>query len=283
MRPTFEGVLGGFDTKASPKWQIIGNGEVAVVWLNNGAGTDVTVRLPGIIKIEETIRKAATPPSSGSLTKLPAVTNDFRIFKLTGTMVGNTFIDVRKNGKLLEQLEVCVADILPIAVTFNYVSDNATHSTKRDKKALDIMILGTNNILMQEASLKVVKHNVRDLSFDRNLGKVVMFQNVWDIIAGRRDKSATFNVFFVWEYEQDDTPKIDNAEAAAKERVVLFEDNVGVNDYVILVHELVHLMGLPHFQKPDYVMNETAEGFKFTKMQVLEMRRILKHIMKLSQ
>ena len=285
IKPTFEGILGGFDGKATPKWQMVGKGDIAVVFLNDGDGTEVKVIQTGIIELEE-----ATNDSARRILNGKPVTNsipkNLRIFRIKGLMSGNTFIEVRREKQLVERLEVLVTETIQFKVSFKYVSDTAGHSTKRDKSTLNDLIAMANIELLNNVNIKIINHNSagQNLKFDRNLGNVVMYQNVGDIIASKRDKTATFTVFFVWEYEQDDTPKIDNAEAAAINRIIFFEDEQGYNHSETLIHEIGHLLGMPHFDKSDYIMNSLGEsGHLFTKNQIVKMRDILRHILKLAR
>ena len=282
MKPRFEGTIGGFDKLAVPKWQIIGKGDLAVVWLYDANDAEVKILAPGIAKLEE-MTVGAQKDRFGRLTPPPENIN-FRIFRLKGLMVGKTFVEVRKNGKLLERLEVQIVDLIEFTVTFNYVSDNAGHRTARNSADLDDIILSANLVLQNQAVIKIIKHNVRQVQFNRDLGRVVLAQNVWDIIASKRDKSAIFNTFWVWIYEQDDTPDEDGAEGAAANRVCLIEDDQSTPVSETLIHELGHLMTLPHYSKEDYFMNDVGTNeIWFRKNQILAMRRGLKHIMKLAR
>jgi len=286
IKPTFDGVLGGFDGRATPKWQTVGKGDIAVVFLNNGDDTEVEVVQTGIIKLEEATNDPVKKIVNGKTVTTNAAPKNLRIFRIKGLMPGNAFIEVRRERQLVERLEVLVTETIEFKMSFKFVSDTAGHSTKRDKSTLKDLIELANIELLNNVNIKIINHNAanQNLRFDRNLGNVVMYQNVGDIIASKRDKAATFTVFFVWEYEQDDTPKIDNAEAAAVNRVIFFEDEQGYNHSETLIHEIGHLLGMPHFDKSDYIMNGLGEsGHLFTKNQTIKMRDILKHILKLAR
>lgn len=280
IKPTFSCSFGTFDENAHPPWLMMPNGELFMITLYNGDDTDVSIVSPAMAKLEEVLDATPRKQSNGTL-KTPARIKNMRDFRLTGLMSGTTFIEARKDGRLLARLEVNVTEPIPFTVTFNYVSDNAGHRTTRDISTLDDLIIKANFYLTSSANIKIIKHNARALPFDRNLGRVVQYRTVWDIIASKRDKTATFNIFFVWEYEQDDTLDHDDADAAAMQRVCMFEDDCS-DPHLTLVHELIHLMGLPHYKKAGYVMSETADGGSVTKSQVIKMRAILKHIQKLS-
>lgn len=196
MKPRFEGTTGGFDKISRPNWQMILKGELAVVWLYDAPDAEVKILSPSIAQLEEIPVGAQVNKLGNVISQTPAKRN-FRIFRLKGLMTGSTYVEVKEKGRHLERLEIQVLDLITFTVTFNYVSDNAGHHTTRNISDLDYIVDMANIALQDNAAIKIIKHNVRQIQYDRDLKGVILAQNVWDIIASRRDKTAIFNTFWV--------------------------------------------------------------------------------------
>jgi hypothetical protein len=57
------------------------------------------------------------------------------------------------------------------------------------------------------------------------------------------DNGADMNYFLVWEYEQDNTPDVDDADAGTLGSNCIFEDNAGREIGVTMAHEMGHHLG----------------------------------------
>ena len=89
---------------------------------------------------------------------------------------------------------------------------------------------------------------------DRDLGAVVRYsshlkgvlasEHEWGHVVAKRDTSADFNFFFVWEYEQDNSPATDNTDAGALGGTCIFEDAAGTEVAETMSHELGHYLGV---------------------------------------
>lgn len=152
-------------------------------------------------------------------------------------------------------LEVSVKKQKRIHTAFHYVDDGRVQKTARSIAALNGLIAGTNTILDRQANVEIVRKSAAALAIAQNLGSVVRFsshlagvaaaEHEWDDIVRHADAAADFNVYFVKEYEQDNTPGVDNTRAGtiAAEKNCILEDNIA-NTSETLAHETVHLLGI---------------------------------------
>lgn len=259
----------GFDGDCRPPFQLIPHTDFRSVWLKNGDEMEVKSVVPNVLEIQE----------------VPTPVKNLRIFKLQGRAVGNTVIEVRKDRRLMASLEVVVVARLTFTVTFNYVSDRVrtkdkgwqtVHQTKRIKEDLDKLIKSANRVFINQVNIEMVKHNVRDVVIDHNLGTNVGFPNDWETIIAERDKTAHLNVFFVWE--------LDDAAGWALHRCLAVQDELGdVKPEAVLAHEIGHFLGMPdENRKQKAVGFLMSTGARIRRNEMLAMRRILLHILKLT-
>lgn len=129
---------------------------------------------------------------------------------------------------------------------------------------LDDLIAKANAVWEPQANVTFTKKLVTDpLPFKQEFGDVVRFskhlpttgpnavplsEHEWDIVVAKRDPGADFNVFFVWEYEQDDTPNVDNTAAGtvASQKSCIMEDSTNGPAELVFAHEAGHNLGLGH-------------------------------------
>jgi hypothetical protein len=177
-----------------------------------------------------------------------------REFELRGHMKGKATIEARNGASLLVSLEAEVKDKKTVKLTFSFVEDSAGHKTTRNSADVDGWVTNANKIMFNQANIELKKHNVRPTyKVNKDLGNVVLWsataaQNEWKEVVANRDGTADLNVFLVWEYEQDATENIDNAEAGTlrHEGNCLLEDNIGYQTHETLSHEIGHFLGVGH-------------------------------------
>jgi hypothetical protein len=167
---------------------------------------------------------------------------------LFGKKPGTTFVTAfDKKGKELGKLEVCVKPKRTVKVAFNFVSDNAGHKTKRKHASVDGWVETVNSILLNQANVEIVKHSVRDVTVQKDLGKAVVaidYVDTWEYSAVVKllDATADVNIFFVWEWERDNNSKTD-FDGLHHEGKIILEDNAGYQFGETIAHELCHYLG----------------------------------------
>ncbi|MFZ1325612.1 MAG: peptidoglycan-binding protein [Candidatus Contendobacter sp.] len=231
----------GFDGTVTPPWQMVPvNGSKTVI-LKNAANLTVVSRNPAIATIEDIPK---------------CFIHGGRELTIRGKIKGQTFIDVKNGAQILASLEVAVKNKKPLKVTFNFVEDKVGNKTKRSISDVDTWVKGANDILFKQANVEVIKQSARNVKINQDLGSVVRFsshlpgvaakEHEWDVVVAKRDNAADFNVFLVWEYEQDTTPAVDNVEAGTSGGNCIFEDNIGYLTHETLAHEIGHHLGVDH-------------------------------------
>ena len=223
------------------------NGDRYII-LRDGVGLSLSVTIPGLVTISEVNLNAT--PSKG---RQPSRTND-RIIKIHGNTKGNTVLQAKNAaGAVVVKLELGIKDKKTTNVTFNFVKDNAGHKTTRVLSATAQLVATLNYVYNGQANIEIKQKASRWVTIAQNLGQVVRFsshlpgvpaaQHEWSIVTASGDPTADMNIFFVWEYEQDATPLVDNTDAGTSAANCIFEDNAGVQLGESVAHEIGHFLG----------------------------------------
>jgi hypothetical protein len=247
----------GFDNSAAPKWQMVPVGGSRVLNVSGHAGLVPRVRDTRIATVAMT--------NSGNTARIT----------IRGLRAGKTHIEwVTAQGDagpvtVANTLELSVKAKRSIRTTFHYVQDNAGHKTTRRIADIDAIVQGCNDILTPQANVELVKKTAKETQVNANLGTSVRFsshiqgvaaaEHEWDDVTALRDNAADFNVFFVWEYEQDNTPNRHDANAGtlASEMNCIFDDH-SIGPSQTLAHETVHALGVAgHVNHASHLMLST--------------------------
>jgi hypothetical protein len=278
----------GFDPYSTPPWLMVPVRGVKRIRLLNAPKAVVTSTTPGVATVEEVdVDRARTLGGKLVGAKKAAdgsayVEERFRIsrgkgrrpvgpvdginareFIVKGYMAGRTYLEARINNGLVARVEVSCKRARVVRIAFNFVRDNAGHQTSRNPGQVDQWLHEMNEIYTPQANIICRKNNARWVNISKNLGAVVRYsshlpgvsaaQHEWDDVAAKRDGTADFNYFFVWEYEQDASPGTDNTDAGALEGNCIFEDAAGGEVSETLAHELGHYLGVRDFYENNHV------------------------------
>ena len=238
----------GFDRYRSPRWQHVPRRRNRYVLLRDGAGLTVAVT--------NAHRATVTEVDLASLSvkgRRPTKAGD-RFFKIYGRAAGATRIRAKNAaGHTVVSLELGVKNKKTVNITFNFVRDNAGHSTTRSTADVRQWIRSLNWIYRGQANIRINQKLNRTVTVPQNLGTVVRFSShlpgvpaaahEWSAVTAVGNPAADMNFFFVWEYEQDGTPHADSADAGTLTNNCIFEDNAGSQVAETLAHEIGHYLG----------------------------------------
>jgi hypothetical protein len=206
------------------------------------------------------------------------------VIQVFGVNRGSTIIKIRDAaGRVLARLDVTVKRKRVVRTSFFFVEDSGGNKTARSSAEVGPAITGMTAIWLPQANVEFTQRNItKPLTFKQNFGSEVRFtahlpgvplkEHEWDIVVAKRDFGADFNIFFVWEYEDDINPG-DNADAGtlASQRSCLCDDSLtGHGLALVLAHEAGHNMGLDHDLRPGNLMGTAPTDLekKVTKRQI---------------
>lgn len=238
--------LRGFDATATPPWQMVPLGFWREVGLSEAAGLTLASTNAAVATAEFARHDPAELVRAGQ-----------RKVIVRGLRKGSAVIEARRGTSVVCRLEVGVKAPKTVKVAFNFVKDSVGHKTRRSLASVDNLVRTMNAIYTPQTYITIVKRTARWVEVRKNLGRVVRFsahlagvpaaQHEWDDVIALRDPAAHWNVFFVWEYEQDATPFQDHTDAGNLAGNCLFEDKAGVEVGETLAHELGHYLGVADF------------------------------------
>ena len=254
--PQFEEVIAsqGFDANSAPRWQMVPLGEYRIVKLTDSSGLTVSTTNSGIVTVMD-LSSVASSVSSLFARFLPASSppSGTKYLILYGAARGSAFVEAKRGGTLVVRLEVGVKQKKNLRVAFNFLRDSAGHRTSRVGASVTTWIDEMNRIFTPQANVVIKQHSLREVRVGRNLGRVVQWtkdiaganpaQHEWPEVVALRDGTADFNMFYVWAYEQDATPLVDDANAGTLDGNCLLEDDVGGRDSETMAHETGHHLG----------------------------------------
>lgn len=225
----------GFDDSSNP-WLMVPAGGSNFVLLDGTDRCTLESTAPTVATVAEGVRIGSA-----------------RMIVVHGRRKGVAHIRVLDGTREVARLEVGVKSRKLVKVSFNFVKDSARHKTSRDPSQTSGWITLMNSILTPQANVKIQQQSARWVTVNQNLGDVVRFskhltgvsarQHEWDVVVAKGDGAADFNIFFVWEYEQDITPRTDHTDAGTLGANCIFEDDAGRQVGETLAHETGHFLG----------------------------------------
>lgn len=250
MAASFEKVFDmmGFDKAAAPRrWQMVPVNGDRYIALRDGADLTVTSNDPRTLTVTET-SLAQIPRSFGYGSPQPLHATD-RVLKLTGVAHGGARVLAKRGATTVVELEVDVKNKLTVRTSFNFVRDTGGHRTNRAAASAQSWVNSMNYVYNGQANVFITLLHARSITVQQDLGPQVMWTatapNEWDTVTALGDTGADMNYFLVWEYEQDNTPTVDDTDAGTVGSNCIFEDNAGREVGVSMAHEMGHHLGRP--------------------------------------
>jgi peptidoglycan hydrolase-like protein with peptidoglycan-binding domain len=231
-------VNNGFDGKVTPPWQMVPVAGFKIVKVTNTNGVTFSCKNPAVASVVQ------ISPNQ---------------IQIGGLSHATTVIEAKDaGGRVVGTLEVAVKNKKTVVTSFFFVEDSATpvkHKTGRkvgDEVNLTKLV---NAIYEPQTNIEFKVRSAKPLPIAKDLGPVIRWalnipgvpvsEDEWNLIKSKRDPGADFNVFFVWEYEQDATPNVDDAEAGtiSKDKMTIMEDNLtDITAEEVLAHEAGHFL-----------------------------------------
>ena len=240
----------GWDKKPAPKWQMVPVNGDRYVYLHDGAGLSVSSLDPAILTVTE-VKDADLPGWWGKI----APRSGDRIFKLHGAAKGSTRVQAKSGAAVSVELEVDTKNKLTKRVAFHFVSDSAVppHKTFRPP-AEAAQWVKTINYIYQQCNVEIISKSAAGLTVPGDWGRAVTWSasptSEWEKLKALGDGTADSNVFQVWEYEQDGTEGVDNANGGTVAGMTIVEDNAATVHAHTVSHELAHFLGLDDVADP---------------------------------
>lgn len=172
---------------------------------------------------------------------------------VTGVADGATEVRVQEGAAVLDRLRVEVKDRLDQTVDFHFMSDTVpapgpNHATTRVPAAATDMTSSLNEVWERQANVRFRTGTVDSPQVTTDLGDQVLWAagpaNEWATIVAFAT-GGDYNVFLVWEYEQDATPLVSHVNAGTAAGNTLLEDNE-CGDGLTLAHEAGHFLNATH-------------------------------------
>lgn len=248
--------LQGFCSRSNPDWQMVPLRGKRRVFLYGGENLNVVSEHSSIASVHEVPRYQPVPFN----TVLAP-----REFIIEGHLKADTTILAMQGRRVAARLQVSVKQNLSKKVAYHYVKDRARHATVRRVADLATTLKVAQTLFFDQANITIHKHSARELFVNADLGDPITDDNSngqsqYQKLVRKRDISADFNVFFVWNYEGDSSGE-EVAEASTRYNMIVLEDDLtGLPFWHVLTHELGHLFGLEHSKNDDDVMTEGSSG-----------------------
>lgn len=247
--PSFEKAFNmkGFDRHRTNRWQMVPHNGTRYIIARDAAAMSFTCTNTARVNMTEIAR--ADLPSGNR----PLQGND-RILKLEGKAAGSANVLMKDAaGTVIKTLEMDVKRKKTVNISFNFVRDNAGHTTARSTASAAGWVAGMHHIFFGQSNIAIRLKTSRRVTVAQNLGAEVTFtshipaappgSHEWPVVTATGDGAADMNFFLVWEYEQDLTAG-DGADAGALGADCIFEDAAGTQISETMAHETGHFLGV---------------------------------------
>jgi peptidoglycan hydrolase-like protein with peptidoglycan-binding domain len=227
-------LFAGYDDSVVPNWLVVpvgGRRQARINIVPAPARPTLRTLNPGIATVD--------PTPNGAV--------------VTGVADGHTNVEAREGATLLDTLQIEVKDRRDVTVHQHFMRDSArpAHRTARPTGQADLQTARLNRIWERQANVRFRTGTVNTPTVASDLGTTVMWTGAaadgWSQVTAFATGGG-WDVFWVWEYEQDATPAVDDANAGTAGTNTLSEDH-DCPDGLTLAHEAGHFLSggaLPH-------------------------------------
>lgn len=225
-------VFAGYDNSVVPNWLVVpvdGRRQAEARITPAGAR-------PSVVSLNPAIASVETTPTG---------------IAVTGEADGHTTVEAREGGAVLGRLQIEVKSRRDLTVDYHFMSDTVPipllpHRTARAIGSAPTLTASLNRVWERQANVRFRSGVVDSPPVAVDLGGQVLWTatlpNEWNTVTAFAT-GGNWNVFLVWEYEQDATPLVDEANAGTLGSNTLLEDNE-CGDALTIAHEGGHFLGI---------------------------------------
>jgi hypothetical protein len=259
----------GFDGDRMPQWLMIpGLAQRRQLVLVHGQGVRLFTDRPSVAQL--------VSPLTGRTVNELTITQDRQVVTFQGNAVGNAMIFAQDlaTGAVLPLLEA--SSLFPQIVTIaTWIVTDPDHPTmdgpgRRSLDSITLMMEGAKIPWLKQANIILAPQPPRQLHFTTRLSdsQAPLENGIAPITARtvggesfptltrRGDGTKRINVFYVWEWETDEPGTDTDAQADdIPGRNIIYEDRTGVDEGLLLAHEIGHCLGLEHTGTTDKDMS----------------------------
>ena len=260
----------GFDGDRMPQWLMIpGLAQRRQLVLVHGQGVRLFTDRPSVAQL--------VSPLTGRTVNELTITQDRQVVTFQGNAVGNAMIFAQDlaTGAVLPLLEA--SSLFPQIVTIaTWIVTDPDHPTmdgpgRRSLDSITLMMEGAKIPWLKQANIILAPQPPRQLHFTTRLSdSQAPLENGIAPITARTVGGESFptltravmgrngsNVFYVWEWETDEpgTGYGCPGRRHSAGRNIIYEDRTGVDEGLLLAHEIGHCLGLEHTGTTDRDMS----------------------------
>jgi peptidoglycan hydrolase-like protein with peptidoglycan-binding domain len=232
----------GFDASVAPNWLFVpvnGRREVKVAVVP-------AIARPSFVSLNTSVATVTTTPLG---------------IEVTGVANGTTDIQAKQGATILAPLKIRVKSRRDLTVDYHFMRDSVVppHHTTRSPGQASKLTATLNRIWERQANVRFTTGTVNSPVVPGNLGPVVLWNaspalDEWHLVTAFAT-GGNYNVFLVWEFEEDATPFVDDADAGTLGSNTLLEDHE-CPDGLTIAHEAGHFLGLaPAAHPPSGIMS----------------------------